>query len=383
MEKTVCILKCENYNEVNVRIALLELLKSLNAQEFIKEGVKVGIKVNLLSAAKPEKAVTTNPVMVAELCKIIREMGAEAVIGDSPGGPFNQIALKSTYLASKMTESEKYGAKLNMNFEQKDAFFSDAVNAKSFKYTAWLDNVDVIINFAKLKTHGMMGMTACVKNLFGTIPGTIKPEYHLRFPTEEKFADMLIDLNEYFKPCLNIVDAVIGMEGNGPGSGDPRFIGAVIGGRNPYCVDMVCAEIIGASFDSLPTVTQAIKRDLCPKNIEGIDILGDIEKFKVPDFKLVRKHKNLEFFDDDGFIKKALRTLMKNAMDSKPEVKNNICIGCGKCKDVCPANAISMKDKKPYIDRKSCIKCFCCQEFCPKGAITVHKSFIANMLSKI
>ena len=377
MENTVCVLQCENYSEENVRNALLEILEKLNAREFIKQGVKVGIKVNLLTAAKPEKAVTTNPVMVSELCRIISEMGATAVIGDSPGGPFNQLALKPTYFATKMTEAEKYGAKLNMNFAQKDAFFNEAESAKAFKYTAWLDDVDVIINFAKLKTHGMMGITACVKNLFGTIPGTIKPEYHLRFPTEEKFADMLIDLNEYFKPSLNLVDAVIGMEGNGPGSGDPKFIGAVIGSESPYLADMVCAKIINAPFDTLPTVTQAIKRKLCPESIDKINVIGDIRK--ITDFKLVRKHKNLQFFDDNGIFK----SLFKKAMDSRPEVKIQTCIGCGKCKDVCPAKAIVMKNKKPYIERSKCIKCFCCQEFCPKGAIVVHKPFVAKILSKI
>ena len=41
--------------------------------------------------------------------------------------------------------------------------------AKDFTYTAWLDQADAIINFCKLKTHGMMGMSAAVKNLFGKI----------------------------------------------------------------------------------------------------------------------------------------------------------------------------------------------------------------------
>ena len=142
---------------------------------------------------------------------------------------------------------------------------------------------------------------------------------------------------------------------------------------------MVCAEIINAPFNSLPTVNQAIKRELCPESIDEINVIGDIGKVKVSDFKLVRKRKSLQFFENNGIFK----SLFKNTMDSKPEVENQTCIGCGKCSDVCPAKAIVMKNKKPYIERNKCIKCFCCQEFCPKGAIVVHKPIIAKILSKI
>ena len=91
-----------------------------------------------------------------------------------------------------------------------------------------MQNADYIIDFCKLKTHGMVGLSCAVKNMFGCVPGTNKPEYHYRFPGEADFSDMLIDLNEYAKPVLSIVDAVVGMEGNGPTNGTPRFVGAVI-----------------------------------------------------------------------------------------------------------------------------------------------------------
>ena len=92
---------------------------------------------------------------------------------------------------------------------------------KSFTYTAWLDACDAIIDFCKLKSHGMMGMSAAAKNLFGVIPGTMKPEYHYRFPNMSDFAHMLVDINDYFadKVKLCLVDAVEGMEGNGPTKG--------------------------------------------------------------------------------------------------------------------------------------------------------------------
>jgi uncharacterized protein (DUF362 family) len=106
---------------------------------------------------------------------------------------------------------------------------------KSFTYTAWLDACDAIIDFCKLKSHGMMGMSAAAKNLFGVIPGTMKPEYHFRFPDMRDFARMLVDINDYFaeKVKITLVDAVEGMEGNGPTKGTPRHIGVLLASASP------------------------------------------------------------------------------------------------------------------------------------------------------
>ena len=43
----------------------------------------------------------------------------------------------------------------------------------------------------------------------------MKPEYHYKYPKIEDFADMIVDLCEYFKPCLRLCDELVGMLGNG------------------------------------------------------------------------------------------------------------------------------------------------------------------------
>ncbi len=77
---------------------------------------------------------------------------------------------------------EAAGAELNRNFAQAQATYPQALAARTFQYTQYLAEADAIIDFCKLKSHGMMGMSAAAKNLFGAIPGTLKPEYHFRFP---------------------------------------------------------------------------------------------------------------------------------------------------------------------------------------------------------
>ena len=68
------------------------------------------------------------------------------------------------------------------------------------------------------------------------------------------------------------------------------------------------------------------------------------------------------------------------ALSQRPVVKKKECVGCGECRDICPAKAITMVKQKPRIDRKACIRCFCCQEFCPKSAMKVHRTLIARLL---
>ncbi|MCI5593845.1 MAG: DUF362 domain-containing protein, partial [Clostridiales bacterium] len=233
-------------------------------------------------------------------------------------------------------------------------------------------------NLCKLKTHGMMGMSNAVKNMFGIIPGTVKPEFHFKFPDHNDFADMLIDLNESFKPHLCICDAVTGMEGNGPTSGTPRDIGLIAASENPYKLDLVCAKIIGLEKDNVPTLKRAFERGLAPSDAGQVVTEGDINDFIIGDFELIPR-KSITFNDAGGSI---MAGIIRKCMCSRPALLKHKCIGCGECFRICPAAAIQMKNNLPVIDRSKCIYCFCCQEFCPKGAMEVKRPIIARMLGK-
>ncbi|MBQ2704774.1 MAG: DUF362 domain-containing protein [Clostridia bacterium] len=372
---------CDSYDEKEVYSALSEALEVIGGLDNIKQGTKVAIKANLVTFMKPERAATTHPVMLCALVKMLKEKGAEVVIGDSPGGLYTSAFVGRVYSATGMNEAVKIGASLNDDYSQEEAIFEDAKVAKRFTYTAFLDKADVIINFCKLKSHGMIGMSAAVKNMFGTIPGTIKPEYHFKYPDQSDFANMLVDLNEYFKPCLSIVDGVIGMEGNGPTQGSPRKIGVVLASKSPYLIDRVCAHIIGMKADEVPTVKASVERGLCPERLDDISIFGDVEKFVLPDFDVIKVSQSLQFYGNSAFGKLKGK-LFEACLSSKPVLKASQCVGCNECGKICPAKAITMVKGKAKIDRKKCIKCFCCQEFCPKGAMKVGRTFIAKLLNK-
>lgn len=375
----ISIVKCNSYDEQEVASAMDKLIDLIGGLDWVKPNMKIAIKANLVTFMKPEQAGTTHPSLLCDLVSRLTKLGAEVIVGDSPGGIYSSAYLKTVYSATKVNLVEKYGGKLNNNFNQSEANFEEAKVAKKFPYTSYLDDADVIINFCKLKTHGMMGMSATVKNMFGVIPGTQKPEFHYRYPDHSDFANMLIDLNEYFKPQICFVDAIVGMEGNGPTAGNPRDIGLILASTNPYKLDLACARIIGLAKEDVPTLEESFNRNLIPSTYKELDCNEDLDTLLIPDYDIIKHHHALGFEDTS----KLFGRIATKALRSTPKLKKDECIGCGKCAEVCPANAIEIKNKKAIIDKKKCITCFCCQEFCPKGAMKVHRPALAKFLGRV
>lgn len=178
----VSVSKCYQYTLDEARDALVAALEPFGGLDWVQEGMRIGIKANLVTYFRPEAAATTHPILLCALVHLLQDRGASVIIGDSPGGLYNHAYVNRIYSATGMRDVEAAGAILNQDFSVKEANFPEAKAASTFIYTSWLDNVDAIINFCKLKTHGMIGMSAAAKNMFGAIPGTTKPEYHYRFP---------------------------------------------------------------------------------------------------------------------------------------------------------------------------------------------------------
>ena len=376
----IAIARCDEYSPALCRAALEKVISAVGGLDWVRPGMRIGIKANLVSMMKPEAAATTHPELLKALVDMLKERGAEPVIGDSPGGLYTAAYVNRVYHAAGMQYT---GAQLNSDYGTKEVTLPQAVTAKTATVTDWLHHCDGIINFCKLKSHGMMGMSAAAKNLFGTIPGTMKPEYHFRFPDPRDFANMLIDLDEYWKPRLHLVDAVTAMEGNGPTAGTPRQMGCVLAGENPHKLDLLCARLIGLEAKEVPTLDAAMQRGLCPSQVEELTVDGPWQDFRKTDFALVRERSGLQFQNVmKGRAGEMFSAFLYKSIAARPKVKKDECIGCRKCFEICPAKAITMKDGRPVIHRKKCIRCFCCQEFCPKGAMKVSRPPLARLLVK-
>ena len=376
----VSVVKMEEYEDVaGAKAKLTEVLAPIGGLDMIKEGMTVVIKANLVSAMKPEESATTHPVLLSALTELLKEKGATVIIGDSPGGLYTAAFVNRVYNVTKVCEAQKHGAQLNDDFSQKNAEFPDGKVLRSFSYTGYLDKADVIINFCKLKSHGMMGMSCAAKNMFGTVPGVTKPEYHFRFPKYEDFADMIVDLDEYFHPVLSICDAIVGMEGNGPTAGTPKKIGCLLASRSPHTLDAVAARLLGFEREELPILNAAFLRGMIPEKLTDVAVEGPIGELILSDFERVVERKSLEFAGDGKGVKRLVSKMLGAILKTRPVLKKDMCVGCGICAGICPAKAIKIVKKKAVIDRKACIRCFCCQEFCPKSAMKVHRTPIAKL----
>ena len=245
MRYDVALAACKSYEDAEVSAALETAVTAAGGLDWVTPGMRVALKLNLVSAMKPEEAATVHPAVVCALVRMLQARGAHVVLGDSPGGLYNAVHLQRVYDVTGLRAAEALGAELNGDFSVCSVSYPEAVQARSFTATAYLKKADAIIDVCKLKTHGMMGMTNAVKNFFGIIPGAMKPEYHYKYPKIEDFANMIVDLCEYCKPRLCICDAVVGMEGNGPTQGSARPIGCLLAAESPHALDLVACALFG------------------------------------------------------------------------------------------------------------------------------------------
>lgn len=379
----ISILKCENYDYENMLTVVQKTFNNLGGiEKYIKKGEKVLLKVNLVMKKSPEEAATTHPALVYALAKTLVDYGADVTIGDSPGGPFSETLLKGMYKHTGMEDAaEKSGAKLNFDTSSAVVENPDGIALKKLTVATMVLNADKVISVCKLKSHSMTRYTGAAKNMFGTIPGTTKAEYHFNCQDVESFSVCLADICLFSSPVLSFMDAVEAMEGNGPTAGTPRHVSAVLAGENPFELDLCGAKIINTPPMEIPLLKHAIERRLCPDSAESLDISGDnINDFIVKDFK-VPQNKSMYFLGQNP--PEFLLKFVKKHINPRPVFDHSICVGCGDCADNCPAKVIAMENRKPHlVSTEKCIRCFCCQELCPRKAVSVYKPFILRMLSK-
>ena len=142
------------------------------------------------------------------------------MICDSPGGALHKEAvLRSLYEKTGMAAAAAAaGAELSMDSSTRTVSLPEGKVLRQAEIITPVAEADGVIDLCKMKTHVLMSMTGAVKNLFGVIPGLSKVGYHATHPDHETFADVLLDLTGYVKPRLSLMDGILAMEGDGPGS---------------------------------------------------------------------------------------------------------------------------------------------------------------------
>jgi uncharacterized protein (DUF362 family) len=223
----VHITECPDYEYEKVEQAVTACFEAMpEMKEKLFKGARVLVKTNLVMRKSPEEAVTTHPIVIEAIVRYLQCLGCIPIIGDSPGGPFNEWNLKGVYKAAGMIAvAEKTACEINYDTSVIEVQNERAKLLKSMQIIKIAHDVDFVISAAKLKTHGMMTYTGAVKNLFGVIPGILKADYHLKMNNTANFAEHLVDICEYINPVFSIIDAIEGMEGDGPTAGVKKHVG--------------------------------------------------------------------------------------------------------------------------------------------------------------
>ena len=368
----VSVMRCTGYDTETLCAIVEQQFADLEKDQIIiKKGDTVVVKPNLIMRRRPEEATTTHPELVGAIIRAAKKRGGNVVIAESPGGPYTKAALRTVYDGTGMTEiAQREGAQLNYDLGVVTVPTNGGKIVSAFELLEPVVKADVVISAAKLKTHGQMTFSGAVKNLFGTVPGLKKPEFHYRFPQKPDFAAMIVDLCETVKATICFIDGVVGMEGNGPTGGSPRQLGAILASLNPHALDLVTCALVGFSPNEIPTLSDAVARGLCPADAGQVDVIGDGADLGKVRFKAPESI-SMDFAEK---LPKFLRKPIGSLVTPRPAIVKSGCIGCGKCAESCPQHTIAIKNGKAIIDYSNCIRCYCCHEMCPKKAIRV-KSF--------
>jgi uncharacterized protein (DUF362 family) len=200
------------------------VFKIFGVEDKVKDK-KVLIKPNILGPFPPERGVTTDPRVISAIVQELKKCGSkEIIVGDNSGSihfdPLKIAKITGILDASDGCYSNIAREVLEVKVESK--FIDELFISKIVK------EADYVINVPKFKTHSLTTITGAIKNMFGIIPGGKKAKLHTFSRSIKGFAELLVDIYQIRIPDLNIMDAIIGMEGVGPTNGETRVINKII-----------------------------------------------------------------------------------------------------------------------------------------------------------
>lgn len=376
----VVVLPCEDYEEEKIYHLLrkgMEVLGGVSA--LIGKEEKILLKPNLLKKAEVERAVITHPAVVGAFARFLREEGyANIVLADSCGHGSTSQVIRGTGMDTCL---EKYKIPAIDYTKGIPVDYPEGIQAKEFVLPKELLEADCVISLCKMKTHALERITGAVKNSYGFVYGRNKAIGHTKYPSADSFARMLVDLNQYVKPRLYIMDGIVAMEGNGPGSGDPVPMKVMLLSADPVALDSVFARLVYLKPELVPTNYHGEKMGLGDWKEEKIQVIVAEEAGmrECSMEELVNQFGKPDFHVDRTQVRTNIWTRMAKALNlfqKKPYIEEDKCVRCGICVNSCPVPGKAVdfrkgKEQPPVYDYKKCIRCFCCQEMCPKKAIKV------------
>ena len=357
----IYVSQCDDYSVADVDKAVKFCMKDFVGG--VKKGSSVLLKPNILIGRSSENVVTTNPEVVRAVARVFKEIGCRVSLGDSPA--FGNLR-KALDTCGILPVCEEEGIDV-VDFDVAKKI--DTLSGPISVYKG-IDDFDYLVNLPKAKTHGLTGFTGAQKNLFGLVCGMKKSKYHLKYPNRYSFSRMIVSLANAVKPSFNLMDCVVGMEGNGPSAGSPRKLGFIAASESAPYLDFFVSDLLGFKYDEVGTLEVEHSEHGLDVNVNNLNLISNIDpgKLRVKDFKKA-----------GGLKLGGVMSLVKKYVSSRPVISVE-CINCNRCVENCPADAIAKGLKRPVIDYNKCIRCYCCGEICPSKAIVSRRTLFGKIL---
>ena len=384
----VAIVRCPDYQQPTVDQAVRESIDLLGGMgQFVQPGQKVLLRVNLLSATPPERGIVTHPAVVEAMVRLVQETGGIPLIADSPGAsvPYTEAGLRRAYEASGLLAvAERTGAALNWDTSYEQVSHPEGFLVKRLEVIKPVLKADVVISMPKLKTHVLTTFTGATKVLFGVVPGIAKAVFHARMRNVTNFALMLLDIISLVKPALVLMDAIVGMEGDGPSTGPLRDVGVILASPDSVALDAVATSIVGLDPLKVPTLREAAARGLWTGKVDDVVTLGaSISEVFVPDFRPLSATPREDVTLGHPLLDRLVGPFVTEHFTLKPVPQRGRCVACGDCVAGCPQQAIAIVDSLAVIDYSQCIRCYCCHELCTEGAIDLERSWLGGLVQRV
>ncbi len=366
----VAIVRCKSYDKDLLFKALNKGISLIGGIEtIVKENSRVLIKPNLLSARRPEEAVTTHPEFVRAVIRMLKERNCDISVGDSPSG-YGSNLVDNIY---EVTGIKSVCSQENVNLVK----FDEATVIDGIPIARHALKQDAVISLPKFKTHGITVITGAIKNMFGLVTGLTKVEFHKKFPSPDEFSRFIARFFSSVKPTLSIVDGILAMDGEGPSGGRVRNLGLVVMGKDAVSVDSVLAGIANIDVKNVSSIVEAGRLNLGEADINNIEILGErLQDAVVKDFKLAGRSVLLS-------LPAPLMNVISGLVSFKPHINKKKCTRCNICLKSCPVDTIEERGGYLEIRHDKCINCLCCFEVCTFGAVSIKKSFLVGLISRI
>ncbi|KCZ70788.1 hypothetical protein ANME2D_02813 [Candidatus Methanoperedens nitroreducens] len=259
---TVKIVKAKKYDVKSLESLIRDAIKDIGSD--LKNKKTVLLKPNIVIAAKPGSAIITHPAVVEALINVLEENGFEdIIIGEGPGVGADEAKAFEVSGYSKLA-AKKNVKLINLNkAERTELKWKYGI----IKIPKIVLEADLYINLPKMKTHGQTAVTLAMKNQKGLLSRADKQKFH-----KLGLHEPLVELARVIKPHLTIVDAIEGMEGEGPLNGKKKKVGALVIGTDQVETDAICCDIMGIDPEKVGHIIEGIKQNIGP---EVPDLIGD------------------------------------------------------------------------------------------------------------